>query len=113
MSLPHLRYRVVGQDDYMLEIIMEPTGAYRVDCGDHTSHKPRQGMLDANQIREIGHLIDALGAPREHPAPAGATGFMAELTLGHPPESRVYRVWEGEMEQEPDVLALIRALEVV
>ncbi len=38
---------------------------------------------------------------------------MAELTLGAAPESHVYRVWEGELAQEPDVMALIRALEVI
>jgi hypothetical protein len=113
MSLPHLRYRVVGQDDYMLEITIEPTGAYRVDSGDHTSHKPRQGLLDERQIHEISGLVDTLGDPREHAAPEDATGFMAELTLGHPPDVRVYRVWEGEMAEEPDMMALIRALEVV
>jgi hypothetical protein len=113
MSLSHVYYRVVGQDDYVLEITLEPTGAYRVDCGDHTSHKPRRGILDERQTREIGALITALGEPREHPAPAGATGFIAELTLGSPPDARVYRVWEGELAEEPDVMALIRALEVI
>jgi hypothetical protein len=113
MSLPRVNYRVVGQDDYVLEITLEPTGAYRIDCGDHTSHKPRRGMLDEHQTRQIAALIDALGAPREHPAPAGATGFIAELTLGNTPDTRVYRVWEGELAEEPDVMALIRALEVV
>jgi hypothetical protein len=113
MSLPRVHYRVVGQDDYVLEITLEPTGAYRVDCGDHTSHKPRRGALHERQTREIAALIDALGEPREHPAPAGATGFIAELTLGSPPDARVFRVWEGELAEEPDVMALIRALEVV
>ncbi len=113
MLLPRVHYRVVGQDDYMLEITLEPSGTYRVDSGDHTSHKPRQGVLDAHQTREIAALIDALGAPREHPAPEGATGFVAELTLGEPPQTRVYCVWEGEMGEEPDIMALIRAMEVV
>lgn len=113
MSLPRVHYRVVGQDDYMLEITLEPNGAFRVDSGDHTSHKPRQGVLDAQQTREITALIDTLGAPREHPAPEGATGFVAELILGEPPQARLYRVWEGEMGEEPDIMALIRALEVI
>ncbi|WP_296806050.1 hypothetical protein [Thiocapsa sp.] len=113
MSLPRVYYRVVGQDDYALEITLEPTGAYRVDCGDHTSHKPRQGVLDERRTREIAALIDALGDQREHPAPEGATGFIAELTIGTPPDTRLYRVWEGELAEEPDVMALIRALEVI
>lgn len=113
MSLPHVHYRVVGQDDYTLEISVEPSGSYRVDCGDHTSHKPRQGKLDGAKSRELARLIEALGSPREHPAPAGASGFMAELRVGDPATERVYRVWEGELQQEPDVMALIRALEVI
>jgi hypothetical protein len=113
MSLPRVHYRVVGQDDYMLEITLEPSGTYRIDCGDHTSHKPRQGMLDDAQIRTLTRLIDALGTPREHPAPDGASGFMAELVVGDPPAIRAYRVWEGEMEEEPDVMALIRAMEII
>ncbi|MCG6897543.1 MAG: hypothetical protein LJE61_06915 [Thiocapsa sp.] len=113
MSLTRTHYRVVGQDDYMLDITVEPTGAYRVDCGDHTSHKPRQGRLDGRQVGELTRLIDALGTPQEHAAPEGATGFMAELTLGVPPDVRVYRVWEGAMDKVPDVMALVRALEVI
>jgi hypothetical protein len=108
-----MHYRVVGQDDYMLEIHVEPSGAFRVDSGDHTSHKPRQGQLDAQQTRDLIALLAALGEPREHPAPEGETGFMAELTIEDPARTKAYRVWEGEMSDEPDVLALIRALEVI
>lgn len=113
MSLPRLNYQVVGQDDYMLEIHVEPSGAYRIDCGDHTSHKPRTGQLDAQQIREIGAHVAALGAAREHLGPEDATGFVAQLTIGDTPHTRVYRVWEGAMEDEPDLMALVRALEVI
>ncbi len=113
MSLPRMHYRVVGQDDYMLDITLESDGSYRVDCGDHTSHEPRRGKLEASQIKTLSDLVGALGAPREHPAPTGATGFLAELSVGEPPATRVYRVWEGELQQEPDIMALIRALEVI
>jgi hypothetical protein len=108
-----MTYHVVGQDDYMLEIQVEPSGAYRIDTGDHTSHEPRKGQLDAQQTREIAALVAALGPPRDHPGPEGATGFVAQLTIGDPSQTRVYRVWEGAMSEEPDLEALVRALEVI
>lgn len=113
MPFTPLRYRVVGQDDYMLDIQIDADGAYRIDCGDHASHEPRRGRLSAEEIARLTSLIDALGAPREHPAPAGATGFIAELALGAAPDSRVYRFWEGALEEEADLVPLIRALEVI
>ncbi|MBK1721457.1 hypothetical protein [Thiocystis violacea] len=113
MSLTPLHYRVVGQDDYMLDISVDSAGAYRIDCGDHTSHTPRQGQLNEVACSNLQALIDTLGAPREHPAPEGTTGFVATLSVGSPPEIRRYRIWEGALEQEPDILALVRALEVI
>ncbi|NCA68793.1 MAG: hypothetical protein EOM91_01595 [Sphingobacteriia bacterium] len=113
MPIPRVHYRVVGQDDYMLEITLESDGAYRIDCGDHTSHTPRRGMLAPEQLAALDSLISALGAPREHLAPAGATGFLAELTIGEQPVTRVFKVWEGAIQDEPDLMPLIRALEVI
>lgn len=113
MSFPPVHYRVVGQDDYMLDITLNSSGDYRVDCGDHTSHKPRQGRLDDARRAGLQRLLADLGAPREHPAPVGATGFMAELTVGDPSDRRHYRFWEGALDEEPDLRALVRALEVI
>lgn len=113
MSFTPLHYRVVGQDDYMLDIRIETTGDYRIDRGDHTSHKPQQGQLDATQRARLTALAETLGEPREYPAPPGATGFMAELTLGAPPQDRRYRIWEGALDEAPDLRAFIRALEVI
>jgi hypothetical protein len=113
MSNLPLSYRVVGQDDYMLEIDVDATGAFRVNSGDHTSHEPRDGVLSPIQMVQLMELIDCLGAAREHPAPDGATGFMAVLTLGAGETACQYRFWEGALDEEPDLAAVVRALEVI
>ncbi|NEV63313.1 hypothetical protein [Thiorhodococcus minor] len=65
-------------------------------------------------------LIQTLGEPCEHPAPGtrhpapeGATAFMAELHLGSPPSLDSCRSWEGVLDEEPDFRNLARALEVI
>ncbi|NEX22859.1 hypothetical protein G3480_21575 [Thiorhodococcus mannitoliphagus] len=113
MALKPVHYRVVGQDDYMLDIRVEASGAYRIDCGDHSSHKPRRGQLTVAEQARLQALIEALGEPCEHPAPEGASGFVAELRVGSAPDVGSYRFWEGALEQAPDLHALVRALEVI
>ena len=113
MSNLPMSYRVLGQDDYMLEIGVGITGAYRVNGGDYTSHEPRGGTLGAGQLAHLLELADRLGPARVHPAPDGADGFMAELTLGEGEAARRFRFWEGALDEEPDLAALVRALEVI
>ena len=113
MSNLPLSYRVVGQDDYMLEISVSTTGAYRVNGGDYTSHEPRGGTLSPPQLMHLLNLADRLGPAREHPGPEGATGFMAELIDGAGEAARCFRFWEGALDEEPDLDALVRALEVI
>lgn len=113
IPLPRIRYRVVGQDDYMLNIDLTEGGHFVIDAGDYTSHKPAEGTLTRRQAEELAALIEQLGPPREHPAPAGATGFIAELTVGDGPTVRHYRFWEGALDEEPDIRNLVRALEVL
>jgi hypothetical protein len=112
-SIPRIRYRVVGQDDYMLNIDVTDDGAFTIDYGDYTSHKPTQGKLDRTQAERLAGILAQLGEPREHPAPADASGFVAELTIGDGPSVRHYRFWEGALDEEPDLKALVRALEVL
>ena len=113
MSLPRINYRVVGQDDYMLIIDVDPDGHFNIDFGDYTSRKPARGTIDASQRERLIAALDAIGDSREHPAPEGTTGFMAELTVGDGPASRHYRFWEGALEEETDLKALVRELEVL
>ncbi|WP_295391092.1 hypothetical protein [uncultured Thiodictyon sp.] len=110
MSPFPLSYRVVGEDDYMLEIGVDTAGAFVVNRGDHTSHKPRHGQLSRQQQDDLSAVLRDLGEPRERPAPAGASGFMAELTLGEGGEAQVYRFWEGALDEDPALKAAVREL---
>jgi hypothetical protein len=113
--MPHLplRYRVVGQDDYMLEIDVGADGCFVVDSGDYTSHEPRRGALTPGQGARLTGLLDRLGEPRDHPAPEGAEGFVAILTLGDGGQTRVFHFWEGALAEDPGLEAVVRALEVL
>lgn len=113
VSLPRIQYRVIGQDDYMLHIDVAEDGAFTIDAGDYTSHKPVNGTLTAPQTAELAQLLSALGEPGEHPAPEDASGFSAELTVGNGPAVRHWRFWEGAMDQVPEIARLVRALEVL
>lgn len=113
MSLFPLSYRVVGQDDFMLEISVDASGAYVVNTGDHTSHEPRRGTLRGDRLPQLVAVLDRLGAPREHPAPEGTTGFVAELVLGKAPDARVYHFWEGALDEELDLKAVVHQLDLI
>jgi hypothetical protein len=113
VAIPRIQYRVVGQDDYMLNIDVTESGTFTIDYGDYTSHKPTKGKLDQAHAEQLADAVAKLGEPREHPAPAGATGFVAELTVGDGPPVRHYRFWEGALDEEPDLKALVRLLEVL
>jgi hypothetical protein len=117
MSIYPLSYRVVGQFDYMLEIAVGADGGYCINCGDHTSHKPRSGRLDRAHRTRLESLIQPLakrlGRSWEYPAPEGAEGFMAELDLGDGAERRAYRFWEGALEEQPELKAVVRELEII
>ncbi|WP_254045146.1 hypothetical protein [Thiohalocapsa sp. ML1] len=112
-TLPRIQYRVVGQDDYMLNIDVAEDGSFIIDAGDYTSHKPVHGAVSPAQMEELGALLAALGEPAEHPAPEDANGFTAELTVGNGPAVRHWRFWEGAMDQVPELSRLVRALEVL
>ncbi|MGE5155045.1 MAG: hypothetical protein ACM3ST_13645 [Bdellovibrio bacteriovorus] len=113
--MPHLplSYRVVGEDDYMLEIEVAANGDFAINSGDYTSHEPRRGTLSASQRANLLSLLGRLGAVREHPAPAGASGFMATLILSGQGQDQVFRFWEGALAGDASLEALVRALEVL
>lgn len=113
MSPFPLSYRVVGADDYMLEINIDAAGAFVVNSGEHTSHEPRQGKLTSQQQMQLSKVVQGLGAIREYPAPEDAPGFMAELRVGEGGAARVYHFWEGVLEQEPAIKAVVRDLELI
>jgi hypothetical protein len=108
-----LSYRVVGEDDYMLEIEVAADGCFMINSGDHTSHEPRRGILTPDQRSDLIALLERLGGAREHPAPAEASGFMATMTLGDVGQGHKFGFWEGALVEDPDLEALVRALEVL
>jgi hypothetical protein len=112
-DLPRIRYHVVGEDDYMLVITVDGDGSFCIDCGDYTSRAPKHGTIDQAQRKQLLAALDGLGDSRTHPAPEGASGFVAELTVGDGPTVRHYRFWEGVLEEQPDLKALVRTLEVL
>jgi hypothetical protein len=113
MSSFPVHYRVVGEFDYMLEVTVDPDGAFTVNSGDHTSHAPRHGTLDRHQRERLQAALAHLGESRDHPAPDGAPGFMAELTLGAGADGRVFRFWEGALDEELALKAVVRELELI
>lgn len=108
-----VHFRVVGESEYMREVTIDHAGEFVVNTGDHTSHEPRHGTLDGRRRERLLDLLGALGTPRDHPAPDGATGFMAELTLGEGAKAQVFRFWEGAMEDEPALKAVVSELEMI
>jgi hypothetical protein len=111
--MPHLplSYRVVGEDDYMLEIEVAANGDFEINSGDYTSHEPRRGTLTASQKANLSTLLGQLGRARDHPAPVGTLGFIATLSLDG--EGQVFRFWEGALVDDPSLEAVVRALEVL
>jgi hypothetical protein len=106
-----IRYQVVGEEDYALKINVESDGQFSVESGTYTSQAPRKGRLSEDQAGALVAAIKALGLPREHPMPAGATAFEAQLTVGAPGDEANYVFWEGALEQDDKLNRLIRLLE--
>ncbi len=113
MSLLPLSYRVVGQDDFMLEISVSAAGEYVVNTGDYASHTPRQGLLKGEHMAQLMAALEQLGEAREHPAPEGTSGFVAELVVGSGPGTRVYHFWEGALDEEPDLKSIVHQLDLI
>jgi hypothetical protein len=63
------------------------------------------------QQNQLLAAVRALGIPREHPMPEGATAFEARLTIGEPGAEAVYAFWEGALAEDAELNALVRQLE--
>lgn len=106
-----ISYQVVGEEDYALKITIDDGGGYVIESGDYTSHPPRKGRLSVEQEQQLVDAIMALGLPREHPMPEGATAFEAQLTVGAKGQEAHYVFWEGALEEDVQLNFLIRLLE--
>jgi hypothetical protein len=106
-----ITYQVVGEEDYALKISVAGNGDFVVESETYTTQEPRRGRLSEAQGEALLAAIEALGLPREHPLPEGATAFEAQLTVGAPGHEANYVFWEGALEDDPPLNALIRLLE--
>jgi hypothetical protein len=113
MSAFPVSYRVVGEYDYMLDVRVDHDGGYVVNTGDHTSHEPRSGTLGQAQRERLAGALESLGASRDLPAPEGADGFMATLTVGSGADARVFHFWEGALEEDTALRAAVRELDLI
>ena len=104
-------YQVVGEEDYALKISIDGSGEYVVESGSYTSQPPRKGQLTEDQEVQLINAVKVLGLPREHPMPKGASAFEAQLTIGAAGEEASYVFWEGALEEDEKLNALIRLLE--
>jgi hypothetical protein len=108
-----ISYQVVGEEDYALRISIDSEGGYTVENGTYTSQAPRKGQLSPEQQRKLLDALRQLGIPVEHPMPEGATAFEAELKVGMPGDEVRYAFWEGALENDKPLNALVRVLESV
>ncbi len=108
-----IKYQVVGEEDYALVITVDESGDFVVESGSYTSQAPRKGHLGEQQQEQLITAIKALGVPREHPMPEGVEAFEAQLTVGPPGQQANYVFWEGALEDDDELRALIRLLEVL
>lgn len=111
MSMVPITYQVVGEEDYALKISVGEAGDFVVESETYTSQEPRKGELSEAQSQALVEAIEALGMPREHPLPEGATAFEAQLTVGAPGHEANYVFWEGALEDDAPLNHLIRLLE--
>lgn len=106
-----IRFQVVGEEDYAFGVDIDSNGKYVVTSGTYASEPPRSGNLTKKQQVELLNMIEALGIPREHPMPEGVTAFEAHLTVGEGDDSVTYTFWEGALEADTRLRALVRLLE--
>jgi hypothetical protein len=106
-----IRFRVVGEEDYALDIEIDGDGSYVVNSGTYTTDKPRSGKLTAEREQELLEAIESLGIPREHPMPEGAEAFQAHLIIGPEGEEVHYPFWEGALEEDEPLRRVVRLIE--
>jgi hypothetical protein len=104
-------YQVVGEEDYALRIQVAGDGRYSVESGSYATQPPRKGQLSTEQEQQLLAAVETLGIPREHAMPEGATAFEARLIVGEPGSQVEYAFWEGALEQDAELNALVRLLE--
>ena len=108
-----VKFQVVGEEDFAFDVEISDSGEYRVSGGTYTSQPPRSGRLSAEQEHKLLEAIGDLDEPDAHPMPEQAEAFEACLTLGPPGGARIYRFWQGALEEDARLKRLVRLLETL
>ncbi|MES9844151.1 MAG: hypothetical protein ABW162_03010 [Candidatus Sedimenticola sp. PURPLELP] len=106
-----IKFQVVGEEDYAYSVEINSAGEYRVSTGTYTSHEPTTGRLDSEQKEALMSALQELGIPEAHPVPAEGKAFNAMLVIGEEGEEVEYPFWEGALEEDLKLRALVRLLE--
>lgn len=108
-----IKYQVVGEEEYAFRLEIDDQGEFVIDTGTYATQKRRSGSLTAQQTSDLVAAIKNLGIPAEHPMPEGAEAFRSKLEIGEEGNALVYPFWEGALEEDAKLRALIRLLEVL
>ncbi|MBT2972201.1 MAG: hypothetical protein B6D72_00700 [gamma proteobacterium symbiont of Ctena orbiculata] len=108
-----INYQVTGEEEYSFHIEIDNNGNYTVHTGTYTTQKPRTGKLTGEQEAELQTAIESLGDMSEQPKPGTGQAFQAKLVVGEGEKQVVYTFWEGALEEDERLSALVRRLEVI
>jgi hypothetical protein len=106
-------YQVTGEEEYSFRIEIDGNGNYTVHTGTYTTQKPRTGKLTGLQESELQDAVESLKSIKVHSKPGGGEAFQAKLVVGEGEQQLVYSFWEGALEQDEKLAALVRQLEVI
>ncbi|MEW8052410.1 MAG: hypothetical protein AB2792_19145 [Candidatus Thiodiazotropha sp.] len=108
-----INYQVTGEEEYSFRIEIDGDGNYTVHTGTYATQKPRSGKLTTQQESELQNAIASLKSFSEDPKSGDGQAFQAKLVVGEGEQQVVYRFWEGALEQDKMLAALVRQLEVI
>ncbi|MES9971392.1 MAG: hypothetical protein ABW092_15270 [Candidatus Thiodiazotropha sp.] len=108
-----IHYQVTGEEEYSFRIEIDENGNYTVHTGTYTTQKPRTGTLAADQASALEQALAGLSSLTEHPKPDPGQAFQAKLVVGEGEQQIVYTFWEGALEEDEQLAALVRQLEVI
>lgn len=108
-----INYQVTGEEEYSFRIEIGENGDYTVHTGTYTTQKPRSGKLSARQESELQNAVESLNSFSEHPKPGDGQAFQAKLVVGEGERQIVYSFWEGALEEDEKLAALVRLLEII
>ncbi|MES9993366.1 MAG: hypothetical protein ABW098_15560 [Candidatus Thiodiazotropha sp.] len=108
-----INYQVTGEEEYSFHIEIDNNGNYIVHTGTYTTQKPRAGKLTGEQEAKLQNAVESLGEISDHPQPGSGQPFQAKLVVGEGNKQVVYTFWEGLLEEDKRLSALVRMLEVI